>query len=95
MKYTILIIAEARQDELEAYNYYEDLRTGLGEELLIILEQHYIAISENPFLYSFTDENKTLRDVTVLRFPYVIIYEIKSSIVVVYAVHNTYKKPRI
>lgn len=93
MTYKLLLTEEALHDVEEAYNYYEDIRHGLGEDFLNILTQHYNTLIQNPFLYSFTDKKKLLRDVSILRFPFIIIYEIKDNCVIVYAVHNTRKKP--
>lgn len=92
MPFKLIFTKEARQDIADAYSYYETLLSGLGEVLLDILDTNYLLLSENPYLFSFIDSNNILRDVKIDRFPYVIIYEITADTVIVYALHNTYKK---
>ena len=74
MIYTIVLTKEARQDEDDAYNYYEDIRFGLGAEFLEALENRYAAIQNDPQLSGFIDSEKTVRGAVVGRFPYVVIF---------------------
>lgn len=95
MPFTVIVKEEAHQDTIEAYNYYEEKSTGLGERFLEALQQRYRELSKTPTLYSFINEDplKVLRDVKLEKFPFVVVYEIIEKEVVVYAVHNTYKHP--
>lgn len=90
--FSVLLTGEAREDIYRAYNYYESISIGLGEDFLQILEQYYSTLQDNPYLYGYTDERKVLRDVAILRFPFVIIFEIHDSTVIIYSVHNTHKQ---
>ncbi|MBN8674547.1 MAG: type II toxin-antitoxin system RelE/ParE family toxin [Chitinophagales bacterium] len=96
MPFTVIVKQEAHQDTIDAYNYYEEKLTGLGERFLAALQQRYKELSANPTFYSYIDEDplKILRDVKLEKFPFVVVYEIIEPEVVVYAVHNTYKHPR-
>ena len=91
--YQVILSDEARQDEIEGYDYYESGTQGLGEAFLAVLEDCYFRLSKHPQAYSFTDNRNTLRDMKVTRFPYLIIFEISGNSVYVYSVHNTYKFP--
>ena len=93
MTYTIVITPYAHNDEYEAYTWYEEQRTGLGDELLKELEIAYRKISNNPEYYGFIDERKELRDFLIHRFPYLIVYRIKNDIVEIIAVHHAKKHP--
>ena len=53
MSYTLILTAEAQREETDAYNYYEDIRVGLGEDLLSELNKYYNKISKNPFSFSY------------------------------------------
>jgi hypothetical protein len=92
MSYRLLIIEDARGDELAAYTYYENLLAGLGEDFLQTLASQYSALQENPNLYSYIDNQTVLRDVKLMRFPYVVIFEVIENTVVVFAVHCTHRK---
>ena len=92
MKYKLIIAKKALFD---AYHYYEDIRVGLGDRFIESLENRYAALSEHPNYYSYSDKNKIIRDVAIDGFPYLIIYEISGNDVIVFSIHNTYKKPEI
>jgi plasmid stabilization system protein ParE len=96
MPFTVIVKQEAHQDTIDAYNYYEEKLTGLGERFLDALQQRYKELSANPTFYSYIDEDplKILMDVKLEKFSFVVVYEIIENQVVVYAVHNTYKHPR-
>ena len=93
MRYKIVVTLAAREDTLLALNYYEDIRSGLGDDFLEDLEERYTAICKNPFAFSYTDSKRVLRDVGLNRFPYLVIFKIQSDHVLVLSVHNTHKKP--
>ena len=73
MTYKIIVTLAAREDTLQALNYYEHIRIGLGDDFLEDIEERYMAICENPYAYSYTDSKRILRDVILSRFPYLII----------------------
>lgn len=94
MVYKIVVKQQAKDDTNEAYNYYEDEQTGLGEDFLDEVEAKYKKLTESPHNYGFIDDQTIIRDVKVDRFPYVVVFEIIDDSVVVYSVHNTYRHPK-
>lgn len=94
MTFQIIIREEADADSSEAYDYYEEQKSGLGDEFLMELIKRYDNLVHHPLHYSFIEgqEEKILRDLAVDRFPYVIIFEVSAEEVIVYAVHNTYRR---
>lgn len=95
MLFHVIVTKGAHHDALEAFGYYEEKQPGLGERFLKHLEECYSSLSQHPTHYSYIDEDplKVFRDVKLEKFPYVVVFEIKETEVVVYAVHNTYKHP--
>jgi hypothetical protein len=93
MSYNLILTQDAQEEEQDAYNYYEDIRGGLGDELLIEFIKCYQLISDNPFYNSYVNNSKVLRDICVRRFPYLIIYMVSGNNVVVASVRNTHRKP--
>jgi len=92
MTYKLIITNAALQDEQEAYDYYEGIQVGLGERFLEKVEKRYADLSKHPEFYSYSDENKIIRDVAVDDFPFLVIYEVSGVNVIVFAIHNTHKK---
>jgi plasmid stabilization system protein ParE len=94
MAYKIRITEHAREDTQVAYDYYENTRTGLGEEFLSELLKQFNDLASTPHNYGYIDDQAIIRDVKIDRFPYVVVFEIIQDEVVVYAVHNTYRHPK-
>ncbi len=95
MSYKLILTADAQNEETDAYNYYEDIRIGLGDDLLSALSKYYNKIIKNPFSFSFIGNSKTLRDDKIDRFPYVIVYLISGNIITILSIRNTSRRPFI
>jgi hypothetical protein len=48
MKYDLVIKEEAIVDMQQAYDYYEERKTGLGERFLNTLEEYLGRVRKNP-----------------------------------------------
>lgn len=94
MPYTVFVSSEARQDILNAYLFYEAEQSELGDRFLTNVQECFAILSENPQYFSFIDNKKILRDLTVRTFQFVIVYEVIESEVTIYGVCSTYMKPR-
>ncbi|NCU06272.1 MAG: type II toxin-antitoxin system RelE/ParE family toxin, partial [Chitinophagaceae bacterium] len=92
MLFHVIVTRHAHHDALEAYRYYEEKQQGLGERFLNNLEDCFSALSTHPEHYGYIAEDplKVLRDVKIEKFPFVVVFEIRDTEVVVYAIHNTY-----
>lgn len=87
---TIIEVKESANVEIiEAYLYYEEKRTGLGEEFLEHLDTYFDRISSNP--KHFPSKRKPYREAFIKRFPFLIIYELAKGKVIVYSVFNTWQ----
>ena len=75
----------------DAYDWYEAQRQGLGEIFLAELDTCYKKILMNPSTYSKVKKN--YRQGRLLRFPYVVVYEIIRRDVVVLSVFHTRRNP--
>lgn len=97
MVYEVVVKIEAAHDVLDAYIYYESKLLGLGERFLSSIVLIYEKLAANPQYYSFisADREQGFRDVKVKGFPFVVLFQIIGSDVVVFAVHNTHSKGRI
>jgi len=91
MSYNLVIKEEAVADIQNIYDYYEECKLGLGDRFLNILEEYLESVQKHPLHYQI--KRKTFREATIRVFPYLIIYEIEDTNVIVYAVFNTSKNP--
>lgn len=92
MAYKLEIRPLATMEVLEAFDWYESKREGLGVEFLDELENFNNSILHNPTAYSYYD--KPVRQGKLNRFPYVVVFEIFEELVVVYSVFMTKQDPK-
>ncbi len=76
----------------EAYWWYEEQKEGLGEDFLTELDSYFSKVKSNPEY--FGKIRKDFRQVALKRFPYVIVYEIIKTEIVVFSVFHTKRNPR-
>lgn len=76
---------------LEAYDWYESAREGLGLDFLNELESFYGGLKSNPKTHSYYENS--VRQGRLKRFPYVVVYEIFDSTIVIYSVFMTKQDP--
>jgi toxin ParE1/3/4 len=72
VSYKLTIRPEAEADMTEAFDWYEERRTGLGYEFLGEVRAVFSQIEEKPLRHS--QMYREARRVLVRRFPYKVIY---------------------
>jgi len=94
--YNLIVSAKATTDVLDACIYYEAQQSGLSARFISALSAAYDKISQAPQHYSYiSPERKNgLRDIKIKDFPYIVIFDINDNTVTIYAVFNTYQKPK-
>ena len=85
MKYELVVKAEAIEDMTRAFFWYENKRTGLGEEFIEEVEGFFDRIAQSPRHFK---SHRYQRIAVMHRFPYKIVFEIESEAVIVYAIYH-------
>lgn len=85
--------ATARREFVEAVEWYEAQRRGLGVELLVEVERCIASAAERPELYAMV--RGEIRRVVTRRFPYSIYYRVRQDRIIVLAVFHGRRHPRI
>ncbi len=91
MPYKIEIRPLAVIEIVEAYDWYEDQKNGLGMEFLEELESFYSILYTNPNTYSYYE--KPVRQGKIKRFPFVVIYEVVKNSIIIYSVFMSSQDP--
>ena len=91
MPYKIEIRQLAVVEILEAYDWYELQQKGLGADFLAELDSFYKGLQSNPKTYSYYI--KPIRQGKINRFPYLVVYEIFETTIVVYSVFMARQNP--
>lgn len=92
MKYTLTVLEEVYEEINEASLYYEALQKGLGGRFLDHWEEALAFVVKNPSAYQ--KHQKHYRYIQLRHFPYLVIYEVRSSVIVIYRVIHAKKHPR-
>lgn len=88
---TVEFHSEAREEFIEAAEYYEEQVVGLGDDFIDEVEKVLDVIEQQPA--SGTKITNTERRFLVSRFPYGIIYSVEADQIVIFAVMNLRRKP--
>jgi toxin ParE1/3/4 len=91
MQYKIEIRGLAVIEILEAFDWYELQQVGLGLDFLNELDIFYNSLLINPKTHSYFE--KPVRQGKINRFPYLVVYEIFESTIVVYSVFMARQNP--
>ncbi len=91
MKYQVEIKESARKGAVDAFLYYEDQQIALGDRFLDKMELLLNDIVKHPKLYS--EKHKQFRQALIKPFPYLIIFEIIQTTIVVYKVIYAKRNP--
>jgi plasmid stabilization system protein ParE len=89
--YSLIIKPRAMLMTKDAYDWYETQKKGLGEEFLNELDAAYLKLESHPEY--FGKVRKNFRQAALKRFPFVIVYEVIKTEVVVFAVFHTRRNP--
>ena len=89
MKIDFLYAAKSEFDD--AIDYYDEQRFGLGLEFEEEVEQALERIDHYPEAWS--PLSSRVRRCTLNRFPYSVIYEVRSEIIIIIAVQHHHKEP--
>ena len=92
MPYKLEIKEEASLDIINGAAWYRDKQEGPDKKFVLAVESTIRLVIKNPFAYKRGFKN--CREAGVRKFPYLVVYEISSSDIIVYAVFNTWQNPR-
>ncbi len=87
----VRFIAPAKREVLDAIDYYNEQRPGLGIELAREIRLTTRRIKEHPFAWIKIDEN--IRCCPANRFPYSLLYQIINKVIVIIALMHHKRNP--
>ena len=90
--YQLIFKPRAVEMQMDAYLWYEQQSEGLGELFLKELNHCYRKIQAFPSAYSMV--KKDYRQMSLKRFPYLVVFKIKNADILVYAVFHTSRNPK-
>jgi toxin ParE1/3/4 len=91
MDYKLEFRPLATIETLEAYDWYEMQKEGLGSDFLEELDHFIQQLLINPNTHSFYEA--AIRQGKINRFPYVMVYEVFDTNIIVYSVFMAKQDP--
>jgi plasmid stabilization system protein ParE len=93
MVFKIKILPLAENEIDDSIEFYESRSKGLGKQFLSYLKSYLKVLKTNPELFEIKKE-PGYRELTLAKFPFVIIYEIIENEVIIYSVFHTSRNPQ-
>lgn len=92
MTFNIVITPLAANEIEESIRYYNAKKGELGYQFLLYFKGYLSVLRTNPELFPVKRKN-IYREIAMKKFPYVIIYEVFKTEVVIYSVFHTSRNP--
>lgn len=94
MIYRVEFLPRARKELLDAWDWYDDRWTGLGDRFMREVEKKLQQIEKTPERYA--ERRKGFRETKMNVFPYLIIYRIqkRKKIVAISSIFHIRRNPR-
>lgn len=93
MIYNIKVLPLAEKEIADAIEFYESRSKGLGKRFLTYLKSYLKVLKTNPELFEIKKQPH-YRELTLVKFPFVIIYEISENEIIIHSVFHTSKNPQ-
>ena len=93
--FKLRVLIKARKELLTSFNWYEEQKEGLGDKLVLEIENSFNLILNNPNHYP--TKIHPLKEFVVKKFPFVIVYKVKSisKEVIITSIFHTKRNPTL
>ena len=88
----LLINPDAEEDLAQARQWYDNQRSGLGNQFSLRVRETLDRIQNQPESFSFV--RPPIRSLVTKQFPYSIVYRIDETQITVVAIYHTRRHPR-
>jgi hypothetical protein len=89
----IRFLSRASEELVEAIEYYDEQRPGLGNELVAELDATLVTVTEYPAAWPLV--RKDIRRALLSRFPYGVLYRFTDGEVIVAAFMDLRRDPQV
>lgn len=92
MVFKIIISQLASLEITESIDFYESRQKGLGKQFINSLKSAFGILKSNPELFPIKRKS-IYREMSLKKFPFIIIYEIIGNEVILYSIFHTSRSP--
>ncbi|MCW4467500.1 type II toxin-antitoxin system RelE/ParE family toxin [Flavobacterium sp. MFBS3-15] len=90
-KHKFFYSSHTNRSVMKAFDYYESVQKDLGDYFILSLEKCLASIDNNPEIFKIIHKN--FRQAKVPKFPYIVLYRIIDTGIIIDNVFNTYRNP--
>lgn len=90
---TLRVLPEAEEELAEAAEWYESKRTGLGVDLVAIVDRAFDELLDAPLSYALWRADRPYRRQILTRFPYIVFFRVEDDVVEIVAIAHTKRRP--
>ncbi|MCM5663222.1 type II toxin-antitoxin system RelE/ParE family toxin [Galbibacter mesophilus] len=90
-KYTVVFEEDAKSDIADSYDWYNKISSKIADNFLHQIENSISYLERDPFLFQIV--YKDFRQVTLKKYPFVLVFKIDNKIVKIYRAFATKKNP--
>jgi toxin ParE1/3/4 len=91
MKYNLIIRPEAKTDLVDAFQWYQKQRPGLGHDFKLCIDEVISKVQKNPLIYKIIGDG--IRRSVTMRFPFGVFYIVEKEKSVILAVLHARRDP--
>jgi plasmid stabilization system protein ParE len=92
LSYRLVFRPQAAEELLDAKQWYDENRSGLGDEFVEAVESTFQRIAETPL--AFAEVHGSIRRAIMRRFPYGVYFRVLDAEIVVLGVIHGRRDPR-
>jgi len=91
--YTYILLPKGYQELIDAWEWYEKIKEGLGDRFREEIDVSLQYILQNPFYFEI--KSREFREATTKIFPYLIVYKVveESKLVPVVSIFHSSRNP--
>ncbi|MBS1769726.1 MAG: type II toxin-antitoxin system RelE/ParE family toxin [Acidobacteria bacterium] len=93
MSFLLEVRDRASVEFIEGYLWYEQQRVGLGEAFHDEVQEHFEFLRQRPD--GFTKWRGPYKKINLKRFPYLIVFRVVKSTVVIFSVFHNKRDPKL
>jgi plasmid stabilization system protein ParE len=93
MAFNLKILPLAEKEIGDSIEFYESRKKGLGKQFLSYLKSYINVLKLNPKLFEIK-KRPYYRELPLVKFPFVIIYEIVEDDIIIHSVFHTSRNPQ-
>lgn len=93
MSFSLRFETIALQELKQAARWYDECRSGLGQQFMDAVDQLIVRVLENPYAFPKSPNHALVRRAVMKRFPFIIVFVVHEQEVHVLSISHSRRRP--